>query len=130
MLRIQANSVNGTASGQVIFVAASAPSGVTARFAVQLNASGQQSATGGFALDLVNGAVAFTVQASSFRIEDPSTRFVPFGISNGQLYLQGVTNILSTIQSSTMLTSASTGATAPVLAIDFQNGAITISDAG
>lgn len=118
----------GTASGQIVFSAQSAPAGVSARFSLDLYATGFSPTQAGFYMDAVAGGGGRIVfKANTFQVEDPTTRVVPFGISGGAVYLQGITYVSSTLLAQSVTTAGSTIGQ-PVMQLDFVNGTQTFYD--
>lgn len=126
---VSAMSAAGTASGAISWVAQSSlATGVSAGFDVKLTSSPFSNIIAGLSLELLTGGTArCVITASQFQIQDPSTRFVPFAVTGGFLYLQGTTFISSTVKSQTVTTAGSTIGQA-VLQLDFVNGTITLCD--
>ncbi len=96
LTEVTAKTDDGTAEGLVGWVATSAPSGVTARYAVQGRAtSGDAFAQGGFYLDVTPTQVRVTFDVDKFIVMNGSSPVAPFAIESGVVKMQNV--ILGTL---------------------------------
>lgn len=122
---IQASADGASASGAISWQVVAGQSGYAdAQYNLRLKAGvGNAKTQTGLFLEATDTDSRIVLTASKFQIQDAGTRTVPFAISGGDVYLQGVTKVSSTIQS-----QATTQSGHPVLSIDFVNGALEIWD--
>lgn len=88
---VSARTNDGTAEGLVGWVATSAPSGVSARYAVQGRASTvDEFSSGGFYLDVTPTQVRVTFDVDQFIVMNGESPVAPFAIDGGVVKMQSV----------------------------------------
>lgn len=89
IILVEATANQGTASGLIKLEAASAPAGVTARFAVYLKASaGDTFKDAGFYLDIVGGVARAIFKVDQFAVTSGgAAALLPFAVSGGNVYV-------------------------------------------
>lgn len=124
---LTAATAAGRGYGNLVVQAASSYSGVSASIQLGVSTSGGGASpvyAGMYLLAMSDGTSRVVVNASNFYVLNSSTQTVVFGTNtDGSLTLNGVTNVSTTIKSTT-----TTDGTQPVMTLDFVNGVISIWD--
>jgi hypothetical protein len=94
MTALEVRTGEATAGGFVKFQATAAPSGVTARYQIFLNAGSAGTPNwkeAGFMLDIVGGVARCFINVDQFVIGNATTGAIPFSVDEGKVWMSDVT---------------------------------------